>query len=157
MQFIVKNLHYLKLLYYILYYKTGIHMMQWGNRSFECSDISMEDIEQEIQENGDVLLIQMKERLVAGDVEAFEFIGTAYLCGTNGLQADFDKVLIFLQLAAQGGSTAALLYLGDCCVYGIGMPVDLDTARKYYRLAAQSQTPSVREAACRQLEMLEQH
>lgn len=135
--------------------KTGIQIMQWGNKPFNFADISVEDIDQELRETGDEPLIRMKARLPEGDVEALEFIGTAYLRGSNGLHADLDKALIFLQLAAECGSTTALLNVADCYAYGIGMPADPEAARNYYRLAEQSQTPSVREAARRQLELLE--
>lgn len=132
----------------------GIRIMQWGNKPFDFVDIRMEDIEQELQETGDEPLIQMMQRLSEGDDEALEFVGTAYLRGSNGLHADFDKAVLFLQLAAECGSTTAQLYIADCYAYGIGMTPDLDAARNYYRLAAQSQTPSVRDAACGQLERL---
>lgn len=129
--------------------------MQWGNVLFDFAEIDFSEMEKEILNTADAQLIQLKQRLLDGDTEALEFIGTAYLCGSNGLHADFNKAVFLFRLAAQGGSTTAQLYIGDCCAYGIGMPVDADAARYYYRLAAQSTIPAVRDAALEQLKKLE--
>ena len=126
--------------------------MDWGNNSFDFANV-----ERELRESGDDALLRMCARLDEGDLEALEFVGAAYLRGSNGLRADFDKAFTFLQIAANAGSTEALLHLGDCYAYGIGVAADAATARSYYRLAAQSPQASVRETALRQLKRLDEN
>lgn len=129
--------------------------MQWGNlKPFDLADINFEEIEQEIQQTGNQQLMLMGENLDNGNSDALEYIGTAYLRGSDGLHADFEKAIAFLQLAAECGSMTAQLYIADCYAFGIGMPVDLNAAQDYYRLAAQSTTPAIRDAARTQLDIL---
>ncbi|MCD8356209.1 MAG: hypothetical protein LUE11_06520 [Clostridia bacterium] len=118
-------------------------------------NIKLEEIEQDVLRAEDDILVSMMEKLREGDTDAIEYIGLAYLYGSNGLDADFSKAFSILQLAAQGGSIISQHYLADCYAYGIGMPEDLEAARNYYRLSAQSQIPKNRDAALEQLKRLE--
>lgn len=117
-------------------------------------NIKLEEIEQDIRESGNPVLKSMLYRLRESETDAIEYIGLAYLYGSDGLQADFDKAFSILQLAAQGGSIISQHYLADCYTYGIGTPQDLDAARNYYQLSAQSTVPKIRDAALKQLEWL---
>ena len=119
-------------------------------------NIKLEEIEQDIRESGNAVLASMLHQLREGETDAIEYIGLAYLYGNDGLAADFDKAFSILQLAAQGGSIISQHYLADCYAYGIGMPEDLEAARNYYQLSAQSTIPRIRDAALHQLEWLKQ-
>ena len=119
-------------------------------------NIKLEEIEQDIRESGNAVLASMLHQLREGETDAIEYIGLAYLYGNDGLAADFDKAFSILQLAAQGGSIISQHYLADCYAYGISMPEDLEAARNYYQLSAQSSVPKIREAALQQLEWLKQ-
>lgn len=129
--------------------------MQWGNQKpFGFIDVNFDEIEQEIRQTANERLILMSQNLSSGNADALEYIGTAYLRGSDGLHANFEKAITFLHLAAECGSTTAELYIGDCYAFGIGMPVDVDAAQSYYRLAAQSTIPAIRNAALTQLHAL---
>lgn len=119
-------------------------------------NIKLEEIERDIWTSGNAVLAAMLPRLRDGETDAMEYIGLAYLYGNHGLAADFDKAFSILQLAAQGGSMIAQHYLADCYAYGIGVPEDLEAARNYYQLSAQSSIPKIRDAALHQLEWLKQ-
>lgn len=118
-------------------------------------NIKLEEIERDIRESGNKILASMLPQLREGETDAMEYIGLAYLYGNHGLSANFDKAFSILQLAAQGGSMIAQHYLADCYAYGIGVPQDLEAARNYYQLSAQSSIPKIRDAARNQLEQLQ--
>lgn len=131
--------------------------MQWGNQKpFNLTDINYEEIEQEIRQTENRTLMLMGENIDSGNSDALEYIGTAYLRGSDGLHADFEKAITFLQLAAECGSTTAQHYLGECYAFGIGVPVSLSAAENYYRLAAQSTIPAIRNAALARLDALDE-
>lgn len=132
---------------------------QGDHRSvFTSNDLIFEQINRELVQTDNPPLQVIYQKLLHNnvDADALEFIGTAFLCGSNGLHADIGKALIFLRPAADCGSTAAQHYVAQCCAFGIGMPKSRDLARRYYRLAAQSTVPSIREAALSQLDSLNQ-
>lgn len=131
--------------------------MPWGNKQQLpiITDINFEQIEQDIQRANDVQLNRMYRKLRQnGGIDATDFIGTAYLLGCNGLQADINKALSFLYLSAEGGSATAQHYLGDCYAFGLCVPSNPHIAHHYYRLAAQSDVPLIRDAATAQLQKL---
>lgn len=134
----------------------GDVFMQRGKLGpYNYINIKLEEIEQDVLQTGNGVLVSMMEKLREGDTDAIEYVGLAYLYGSNGLAADFNKAFSILQLAAQGGSIISQHYLADCYAYGIGMPEDMEAARNYYRLSAQSQIPKIRDAALEQLQKLE--
>ena len=131
--------------------------MQRGHEiPFELTENSFTEIEQEIQHTKNLSLIHMGEKLKNSEVDALEYVGTAYLCGNDGLKADFEKAISILRLAAEGGSTTAQLYIADCYAFGIGVDIDVDIAKIIYRMASQSPTAYIRSAALEQLEKLNQ-
>lgn len=131
--------------------------MLWGNMRVPLSAADITEFDQidfELRHTASEPLQIMYRRLQDGDTEALDFLGAAYLFGGWGLHADIAKALVFLRLAAECGSTTAQYYLGDCCAFGIGMPENMSAARHYYRLAAQSTIPLIRESASQQLRAL---
>ena len=129
--------------------------MQLGNElPFRLNDELYSEIFAELYASSNALLPQMAEKILHGDVDAVEYVGICYLKGSDGLQADFPKAISLLRLATEGGGTTAPFYIADCYAYGISVRKDMQTAEKFYRMAAQSPIQSVREAAHRQLQKL---
>lgn len=89
----------------------------------------------ELAKQGDKLVRRALTDNTWNETSRLEFLGTVYLLGTHGIQADAEKAVYLLQPAAAAGSAAASYYLGECLNFGIGIKQDRAKARLYYRIS----------------------
>lgn len=72
----------------------------------------------------------------AGNAEAQYQMGVMYEKGSNGIKMDVKKAFAWFETSARGKYPKAQLKLAQCYEFGHGVTKNTDTARHYYKLAA---------------------
>lgn len=77
----------------------------------------------------------LEEASAAGLTKAQLCLASVY---SRKPEEDGNKSVLYLQMAAESGDNTALLFLGQCCEKGLGVPQSLTKATEYYRQAAKA-------------------
>lgn len=92
----------------------------------------------------------------AGNAEAQYQMGLMYEKGTNGLNPDMKKAVAWFETSARAKYPKAQLRLAQCYEFGNGVTKNQDTARAYYKQAAnQSSDPETAATAKKCLSYLD--
>lgn len=97
-----------------------------------------DDYDKQYEVYSEACLKELRELAAKGDVFGLFFLGQVYDEGYYSVEPDKKKALDFYLQSAAKGYYKAQNNVGQFYEHGIGTDVDLEKAREYYRLSAQS-------------------
>ena len=97
-----------------------------------------DDYDKQYEVYSEACLKELRELAAKGDVFGLFFLGKVYDEGFYGVEPDKKKALNLYHQSAAKGYYKAQNNVGQFYEHGIGTEVDLEKAREYYHLSAQS-------------------
>ena len=79
----------------------------------------------------------LERRAEDGDVDAMAALGAFYYSGEHGVEQDYGKALDYLVIAADKGSSEAMVIMADMYANGRGVEVDTEKAMDLLVVAAE--------------------